>query len=541
MVRTLWTLSMCLGVGTFVSAGEPAKVDVDISKFYEPGQFQVIQLQIRDEDLQSLQAALPERIFVPAQFQWNDVSFANVAVRFKGNSSSMPEQRHKRGYLIKFNEYDSKCTFGGLHRVALDNGIQFGGLLSEPLITSILREVGIRAARCNYTKLSINGSYVGLYVNVERVDEVFVRNHFEDTGGPLYKVDEGGPGADWRPVSLPAAANDRMRLAFEPQNKAAKSDARDVLELIDRLNRVPTTEFADCLSANLDTDAFLKSMAVLLYAGAFDQLTGWNPHNYCLYRQPRNGCWYYIPFDVDVGFADKAFGQVPVIDGWNAAWPIPGGPPRPVLERIVDDPTLLARYRLIADEILEKQFHPDVLIPRLNALYEVIKPELANDPFPPRRVTNPEDRDYETIVESMREFIRRRYATARAQLDQPGPRPKIVPTRMRPDAGPQPGPPSDDAPSDLRMTACTANSVSLTWTDNVRGEAATIVQRAMGAEGGEFHNHIGRPGDTVTSADDTQVEPGRTYRYRVYAVRPTPHGPQGTGVSNTVVVHVPAR
>ena len=212
-----------------------------------------------------------------------------------------------------------------------------------------------------------------------------------------------------------------------------------------------------------------------------------------------------------------------------------------MLERIVDDPTLLARYRQVADEILEKQFQPDRLIPRLNALYEVIKPELANDPFPPRRVTNPEDRDYETIVESMRDFIRRRYATARAQLDQPGPRPKFVPTRMRPDAGPQPGSPSDDAPTDLRVTACTANSVSLAWTDNARGEAATIVQRAMGEQGDEFHNVIGRPGDDVTSADDSQVEPGRTYRYRVYAVRPTPQGPQGTGVSNTVVVHVPER
>lgn len=541
MGGTLWALSICLGLGTAVLAKEPAKADVDLAKFYAPGQIQLLQLDIRDEDMHKLQAALPERVFVPATFRWNDRSFESVAVRYKGNSSSMPEQRHKRGLLVKFNEYDKKGTFGGLHRVALDNGIQFGGLLSEPLITSILREVGVRAARCNFAKLTINGSYAGLYVNVERVDEIFVRNHFEDAGGPLYKVDEGGPGADWRPVSIPADAKGRVPLAFEPQNKAAEPDARDVLDLIDRLNRVPANQFAQCLDANLETDAFLKSMAVLLFAGAFDQLTGWNPHNYCLYRQPEDGRWYYIAFDLDVGFAERAFGQVPVIDGWNAAWPLPGGPPRPVLERLVDDPTFLARYRQIADEILEKQFHPDVLIPQLNALYEVIKPELANDPFPPRRVTNPEDRDYETIVESMREFIRRRYATARAQLDHPGPRPKSAPTRMRPDAGPQPGPPSDDAPSDLRVTACTANSVSLAWTDNARGEAATVVQRAVGEQGNAFGNHIGRPGENVTSADDTQVEPGRTYRYRVYAVRPTPQGPQGTGVSNTVIVQVPAR
>lgn len=522
-------------------AGERDSGGEDIAKFYAPGQIQVIQLTIRDEDVQRLQAALPERVFVPASFRWNDVAFENVAIRFKGNSSSIPDQHHKRGFLVKFNEYDSKCTFGGLHRIALDNGIQFGSVLAEPLITSILRDVGIRAARCNFAKLSINGKYFGLYVNVERVDEVFVKNHFEDAGGPLYKVDEGGPGANWSPLPVPADAVKDLRLAFEPQNKKAKSDARDVLQLIENMNRVPADEFARFMDANLDMDAFLKSMAVLLFAGAFDQLTGWNPHNYCLYRQPQDDRWYYIPFDVDVGFADNAFGQVPVISGWNAAWPIPGGPPRPVIERIVDDPKLLARYRQIADKILEERFRPDVLIPRLDALYEMVKPDLARDPYSPRRLTNPEDRDYETIVESMREFIRRRYATARAQLDQPGSRPEVVRTQPRPDAGPRPGPPSADAPSGLHVTACTANSVSLAWTDNAQGEGAYILQRAVGEQGDEFSNHIGRPGDNITSFSDSQVEHGQTYRYRVYAIRPAPNGPQGTGVSNTVVVHIPEK
>ena len=148
-------------------------------------------------------------------------------------------------------------------------------------------------------------------------------------------------------------------------------------------------------------DAFLQTMAVMLFSGAFDQLTGWNPHNYCLYHQPRSDRWYYIPFDLDVGFADNAFGQVPVISGWNAAWPIPGGPPRPVIERIVDDPTLLARYRQFADKILEEHFRPDVLLPGSTHSMNWSSVIWPNDPFPHRRVTNPEDRDYESIVASM--------------------------------------------------------------------------------------------------------------------------------------------
>ena len=50
---------------------------------------------------------------------------------------------------------------------------------------------------------------------------------------------------------------------------------------------------------------------------------------------------------LDVGFADHAFGHIPVIDGWHAAWPIPGGPPKPILENIVADPKLLKIYNLM--------------------------------------------------------------------------------------------------------------------------------------------------------------------------------------------------
>ncbi len=70
---------------------------------------------------------------------------------------------------------------------------------------------------------------------------------------------------------------------------------------------------------------------------------------------------------------------------------------------------------------------------------------------------------------------------------------------------------------------------------------AYIVQRAVGEEGQEFHNHIGQPGADVVTVSDGNIAPGQTYQYRVYAIRPTPAGPQATGVSNTVTVRVPEK
>ncbi len=120
-------------------------------------------------------------------------------------------------------------------------------------------------------------------------------------------------------------------------------------------------------------DHFLKTTAVMLFAGCFDQLTGWNPHNYYIYRHPKTGRWSYIPWDLDVGFADHAFGQIPVIDGWNAAWPIPGGPPKPILENITADPKLLKKYRELASVILDKYFKPEKLQLEIDQHYSLIK------------------------------------------------------------------------------------------------------------------------------------------------------------------------
>ena len=505
--------------------------------FYKPETVQEIHLQVRDRDLARMHAALPDRIYVPAAFRWGDQTIENVGVRYKGNSSSRSDQRHKRSFLIKFNEFSKGGTFLGLRRVSFDNGVQFGSLFSEPLITAVLRDLGITAPRCNFVRLFVNRKFQGVFTNVERIDKVFLKKHFRDGSGALYKVDEGGPGSDLAP--LPPRPANRIRHGFEPKSKAARFDARDVLALISRINETPTEKFSDVMQANMNMDALLKTMAVMLFAGAFDQLTGWNPHNYYLYRDPGDDRWHYLPWDLDVGFADNAFRRVPVIDGWNAAWPIPGGPPRPLIERIVDDPGLLARYRQLADSILEDHFHPNILLPRIDALYAQIEADLARDPFPHRRVTNPEDRGFDTIVTSIKGFVRRRYKIARAQLDAPGSRPPIARRRPRREQEPQPGKPSLDAPSGLRVLEITASKVTLRWTDNAEGEAGHIVQRAGGEQGPKFRNHIGKPGAEISTAADIRVTAGKTYRYRVYAVRPAPDGQQGTGLSNTITVRVP--
>jgi hypothetical protein len=515
--------------------GFPALAADVTGQFYDPGSVQTIHLEIKSEDLERMQRALPKRITVPGSFRWNDQTLENVGVRYKGNSSSNPNWPYKRSFLITFSEFEKGQRFLGLRHVALDNGVQFGSLFSERLITDVLRGVGVKVSRCNYARVELNGKSMGVYVNVERIDKAFLERHFGTAKGMLFKVDEGGPGSDLRFVGDDLAL---YRRGFELHAGDEDEAYPELLDFIRGINDSSGNEAE--LRRRFEVDAFVKTTAVMLLTGAFDQYTGWGPHNYYLYRNPADERWTYIPWDLDVGFADHAFGKIPVLDGWNAAWPVPV-PERPLMERLVTQPNLLREYREQAGTILETWLRPEVLIPKLRALYDQISVDLAAESYPPQRVTVPTDTGYEDVLASMEAFIRQRYTLARAQLDAPGERPPFQ--HMQPPAdqpgGPQPGPPSADAATDLRAEKVTASSVELRWTNHAEGVAGYVVQRCTGAEATDFANAIGQGGADIMTAIDRNVQPGQAYRYRVYAVRPTPQGPRGTGVSNVITVPIP--
>src|SRR6266487_2291152 len=97
----------------WTSAAAATAADVT-QRFYDPEVVQKVHLEINLDDLDRLHRALPRRIYVPGSFRWNDQVFTNVGVRFKGDSSSMPDSPFKRGFLIDFSEFQKGQRLLGL-------------------------------------------------------------------------------------------------------------------------------------------------------------------------------------------------------------------------------------------------------------------------------------------------------------------------------------------------------------------------------------------------------------------------------------------
>lgn len=390
-------------------------------KFYQADSVQTVHLKITESDHHRMIDALPECIYVPASFQWNDVTLERVAVRFKGNSSSHPNQKHKRSYLVRFDKYETNQQFLGLRRVSFDNGVQFGSLFSEPIITEILQAEGITTHRCNYAKVYLNDQYQGVYVNVERIDRTFLERNFPNVSGGLWKNDLGGQGGN---LAFIGNETKKYEQTFEAKNKEAK-DRGELVGFIRKINQTREEDFANILESTMNVDQLFRVTAIMLLSGAFDQLTGWNPHNFYLFHESERDRWHYFPWDLDVGFCENAFGRLRILEDWNAAWPVPAGCSIPLLDRVLKNPVLLTQYRQIAAEILEERFQPDQLCESIDRKYKLIKGDLVNDPFPKLRATSRENEDYGEIVESMKVFMRKRYVTASHELENPGSRPLL--------------------------------------------------------------------------------------------------------------------
>jgi hypothetical protein len=124
------------------------------------------------------------REYQPATLRYGDESAAAM-VRNKGNWSFSCE---KPQFVISFNETDSQARFHGLRKLVLDAPFYDRTLLRERLAFHFLARYGSEASCANNARLLVNGAYLGLYANVERIDREYLERHYDDPSGDLWKA-----------------------------------------------------------------------------------------------------------------------------------------------------------------------------------------------------------------------------------------------------------------------------------------------------------------------------------------------------------------
>ena len=330
-----------------------------------------------------------ENEYIVAHLTLTDVSgthtIDSVGVRLKGNSSySHPGT--KKSFKIDFNKYISGQNYDGLKKLNFSNGFKDPSCMREKLFFDVCREANVPAPRASFAEVTFNGEPWGFYTVIEQIDDQFLDWNILEDDGNLFKAGDnfggGGPGGGGPGGGNNTAADlvyygeDQTTYEdrYELKSNEEDNDWSDLISLLDFVNNTDDAAFAAGIDFRVEVDAFLRSAALDMLFSNLDTYTG-SARNYYLYHNMDSNLWEWIKWDGNEAFGSYSNGagnmETLNLDYCDA--------PRPLLQRMLDDADLYARYLEQVCYLTAYFFNEAYLHARIDAVRDLIAPYVYAD------------------------------------------------------------------------------------------------------------------------------------------------------------------
>jgi spore coat protein H len=356
------------------------------------------ELKMKARDLASLEDSGFSNETFPATFIAGGKTFEGVQVRCRGSwSRSWP----KKSLKISFKKDD---RMDGEHCVNLNSGWRDPAFVREPLAYHIYAACGVPAPKSRMVRLMVNGSFHGLYIEVEQPEKPLL-SRYELKGASLYKAISKMNQADERQHSSEASY-------ARHYERASQKDA-GLKELQTFCGALAHSQEAYAFfNANIDLDKYINYLAASALLQHWDSF---NKNHYLAFDEKGSKKWFVIPWDLDRTLGDhwnQTFGdyrlpvllgtqQMPGITGWNR-----------MEDRFLNDPKLRARFLDRLSELLQTEFTPEKLFPILDKL----EAEIAKDADRDRRQWPSPTPDLHTGIAGVKTYIKQRRAFLLAEI-----------------------------------------------------------------------------------------------------------------------------
>lgn len=160
----------------------------------------IIKIDIRMEEgqwEQMLANAMAEEYY-SCDVEINGQRIENVGIRPKGNTSlssiAMDPDTDRYSLKLEFDHYVEGQTCLGLDKLILNNNYVDATNMKEAIVYDMYRFLGVDASLYNYAEISVNGTYWGVYLALEAVEESFMLRNYGVEEGNLYKPEGMGMG-----------------------------------------------------------------------------------------------------------------------------------------------------------------------------------------------------------------------------------------------------------------------------------------------------------------------------------------------------------
>jgi len=353
-------------------SGFSKKINPDFNQIFLQGEVSVINLYMDETEKQLLlyPADLNANTYYKATFHFKnsliDTTLENVGIRIRGNTA---RGSSKKSFKIDFKEYGGEQFFK-LKKLNLKPNTNDPSQMREYLTELTYREFDVPVARGSYTDIYINDEYMGIYLNVENIDDEFVDRRFGNETGNLYKCNFG--------ATLETKNIINIFTLFELKTNEEINNRSGLENLIQLLNKKDDGNWTSEIESVFEVDMYLRQLAVEAMVGQWDGYSG-NVNNYYLYENPETGKIVYIPYDMDntwgIDWIGGDWGKRDLLHWSSKSFETP------LTKRILDVPEFNARYIKYLYDVLGFFQNRNYFDSITNSFFDLISVSIESDPY----------------------------------------------------------------------------------------------------------------------------------------------------------------
>jgi len=300
----------------------------------------------------------------------------------------------KKSYQIAF--YNPK-KFKGSKQIHLNAEFKDPSLIRNKLSFDFFSEIDVLSPQSGHIFLTQNGKAEGVYLEIESVDENFLKRRNLPNGSIFYAVDGD---ANFSLMSdLDKETKKSLDLGYERKCGTPENDYY-LQDFIFNINTLLQSDFEKKIPKYIDIEKYLRWIAGIIFTSNYDGFV----HNYALYRNGDTGLFEVIPWDYDATWGRDVNGKVMEanyvpIDGFNT-----------LTARLLDVDHYRKRYRSLLEEIMNHQFTIEFMLPKVEKLLKRIRPHVLQDPYKKQGI-NEFDKESEVIaryIEERRIYVQRK-------------------------------------------------------------------------------------------------------------------------------------
>lgn len=320
----------------------------------------VYEMFISQENLDKLNEDIFSDEYVPADVIIEGIHYDDVKIRYRGLTS---RDAPKKSYKINFK---SSNRHNGRDKINLKAEYTDKSLMREFLSFQLLGQAGLHASKTKFVHLKLNGNFIGVYLDLENIDEIFLDHHDMNQNGNLYKA----AGMNRCTLTwLGDSAEDYMPLYEKKTNESEGWD--DFIDFVHWINFSSDEEFENQIESKLNLDLYFEWVAVNHIVENFDVYH----KNYYLFHDLETDIWEVIPYDYDYAFGH---GEPPDFVTDN---PLSIGKRNVLFRRIYETPGLQNRMKTTVIKNLNSLFNTGHILPAIDSAYFYIREDAYLDTF----------------------------------------------------------------------------------------------------------------------------------------------------------------